>query len=892
MKRAVTLRRILPAAALLLLATALRLHNLDAQSLWFDEGWSAWAAVRPTLTEALLADQTNPPLYYLLLNISARFLGDSEFSLRLPSLWLTLLLVTLIWQLALRNFGRRAAWLATWLAVWSAPLWWAAQEARMYATLATLTLSLLLAWQRLLRRPDRRAWLWLLASETLILYTHNTGLVYALWLNAMMALHWLFRLTQRQPGWRAWLPDWRLWLAGQAAVVLLWAPWLTTYFVNVAAANSALNDAPQPGLTLFGRMLASLWLAPWELVLRSSLTGVVMLVAPALLLLVPWRDAAPRRLALHILLPASLLVLGLGLIGNNMHGRYLLPLVPLNIVLTSACVTGVARPGPGRLLSLLAAGLLLLNLSQARAPALQHDDARGMALYYRQVLTGADSVLAWSYAERYELGYYWRKLELPAALITLPENAGMEQVVPLLPRQGRVALNQWYTQRADYRGMAGCLLAHGGARPPLSHSVYGMRNLLFDAAPDGTPVLQPLDRTVSVGDPRRATLLAHGSLPPAPADRALCLPVVMQAGPLLQTEVQASIVLRNRLGQVIGKGSAIFASDDQRSGLQARPGDTLSAWPVLRLPYGAPPDAYEVWLRIFDEARAPHGYQLRSGEGAPLGSEILLGLWRTTPGADWAATTRAAELPVRADLAVADHTRLLAHDLTGSRLHPGQSLDISLLWEGDGPLPDLTLAAADDSWSLVLEPLPGPRERITLDWRAATVPASASDGEARLLLPEGRELARWRLAALPLVLEPPDVAFVVDRPLGALATLTGFTPAQTTMSLLTEPEVTLVWRAGAGGTGASYTVFVHLLDSQGRLIAQSDAVPAGGSRPTSGWRRGEYIVDVHRLRFNDLAQPGAARLSVGMYDARSGVRLAGWPGGADHLVLPVGLTLS
>ena len=893
MKRAVALRRILPAAALLLLATALRTHNIDAQSLWFDEGWSAWAAIQPTLTDALLADETNPPLYYLLLNVSARFLGDSEFSLRLPSLWLTLLVVTLTWQLALRNFGRRAAWLAAWLAVWSAPLWWAAQEARMYALLATLTLSLLLAWQRLLRRPDdRRAWLWLLAGETLILYTHNTGPVYALWLNAVMALHWLFRFAQRQPGWRAWLPDWRLWLAGQAAVVLLWAPWLTTYFVNVAAANSALNDAPQPGLTLFGRMWASLWLAPWELVVRSSLTGVVMLVAPVPLLLVPWRHPASRRLALHILLPAGLLVLGLGLIGNNMHGRYLVPLVPLNIVLMSAGVTGVARAGPWRLLSLLAAGLLLLNLSQAGDPELQHDDARGMARYYRQALSGADSVLAWSYAERYELGYYWRKLELPATLITLPENAGMEQVVPLIPRHGRVALNQWYTQRADYRGMAGCLLAHGGARPPQAHAVHGMRNLLFDAAPASTPVLQPMGRIVSVGDPRRATLTAHGSLPPAPADQALCLPLVMQAGPLLQTEVQASIVLRNRLGRFVGKGSAIFASDDQRSGRQARPGDTLSAWPVLRLPYGAMPGDYEVWLRIFDEARAPDGYELRSGDGAPLGSEILLGLWRTTPGADWAATTRETELPVRADLVVADRLRLLAHDLTGPRLHPGQPLDISLLWEGEGPLPDLTLAAADDSWSLVLEPLPGQRDRITLDWRAVTLPASASDGEVRLLLPDGRELARRRLAALPLVLEAPEVAFVVDQPLGALATLTGFTPAQTAMRLLEKPEVTLVWQAGAGGAETSYTVFVHLLDSQGRLIAQSDAVPAGGTRPTSGWRSGEYIVDVHRLRFNDLAQPGAARLIVGMYDARTGARLAGWPGGADHLVLPIDLTLS
>ena len=225
MTRAAALRNLLLAVFLLLLASALRLHRIDAQSLWFDEGWSAWAAIQPTLAQALLADATNPPLYYLLLNFSTGFLGDSEFSLRLPSLLATLLLIALTWQLAQRYFGRRAAWLAVWLATCSAPLWWAAQEARMYALLALLTLALLLAWQRLLRRPERRAWLLLLFCETFILYTHNTGPVFALWLNLAMLLHWLARRSLRRP-------DWRAWLAGQALVALLWAPWLLNHFLE------------------------------------------------------------------------------------------------------------------------------------------------------------------------------------------------------------------------------------------------------------------------------------------------------------------------------------------------------------------------------------------------------------------------------------------------------------------------------------------------------------------------------------------------------------------------------------------------------------------------------------------------------------------------------------
>ena len=559
MTRAAALRNLLLAALLLLLASALRLHRIDAQSLWFDEGWSAWAAIQPTLAQALLADATNPPLYYLLLNFSTGFLGDSEFSLRLPSLLITLLLIALTWQLAQRCCGHRAAWLAVWLATCSAPLWWAAQEARMYALLALLTLALLLAWQRLLRHPERRAWLLLLSCETLILYTHNTGPVFALWLNLAMLLHWLARRSLRRP-------DWRAWLAGQALVTLLWAPWLLNHFLNVAAANSALRDGPQPGIALFSHMWGALLLAPWELTVRSSLTGIVGLLALALLLIAPWRQAATRWLLLHLLLLAGLLTLGLGLIGNGMHGRYLVPLVPLLCVLLGAAAARLPRLSLRLVPAALAAALLLTNLQLAADPELQHDDARGMALYYADALTAGDSVLAWSYAERYDLSYYWRQLELPAQLITLPENAGLQRIAELLPRQGKVALNQWYTQRADYRGMASCLLAHGAARLPESFTVYGMSTSLFDAPPTSLPEFQSLEMTVHVDSAERATLLARGTLLPQRADQALCLPVSLQAGPQLASEIQAAILLRNRLGQIVSKRSAIFATDDQRSG--------------------------------------------------------------------------------------------------------------------------------------------------------------------------------------------------------------------------------------------------------------------------------------------------------------------------------------
>ncbi len=186
----------------------------------------------------------------------------------------------------------------------------------------------------------------------------------------------------------------------------------------------------------------------------------------------------------------------------------------------------------------------------------------------------------------------------------------------------------------------------------------------------------------------------------------------------------------------------------------------------------------------------------------------------------------------------------------------------------------------------MLVPLDGPRDAITLGWREATVPATAAAGDALLLLPDGRELARWTLDVPPRLDDSPEFALAVGESLGTLARLAGYTLADTSAGTTDPLEVTLVWQAGAGAAQGRYTVFVHLLNDQGQIIAQSDSITARGARPTSGWRAGEYILDRHELRFNALAQPGSARLIVGMYDARSGERVAQWPGNADHIALP------
>ncbi len=83
--------------------------------------------------------------------------------------------------------------------------------------------------------------------------------------------------------------------------------------------------------------------------------------------------------------------------------------------------------------------------------------------------------------------------------------------------------------------------------------------------------------------------------------------------------------------------------------------------------------------------------------------------------------------------------------------------------------------------------------------------------------------------------------------------------------------LTLFWEARAQPE-TRYKVFVHLLDGDGRVVAQTDAEPVGDLHPTSTWVPGERVTDRYGVLLPPDLPPGRYTVAVGMYDF-TGARL-------------------
>jgi len=177
--RARTSQIVAALAVVIVLAAALRLHDLGARSLWIDELFSVGLAVQDAWTTLVVlnGEEANMTLYYVILHLWLGLVGvaplpGSEVWVRLPSVAFGLVSVWALYKLGAEVDSPMTGLLAALLAAVNAYHVEMSREARSYTLWAALAS---LSWLALLRALDgggRKVWTAYVVCTALAFYAH------------------------------------------------------------------------------------------------------------------------------------------------------------------------------------------------------------------------------------------------------------------------------------------------------------------------------------------------------------------------------------------------------------------------------------------------------------------------------------------------------------------------------------------------------------------------------------------------------------------------------------------------------------------------------------------------------------------------------------------------
>lgn len=327
------------------------------------------------------------------------------------------------------------------------------------------------------------------------------------------------------------------------------------------------------------------------------------------------------------------------------------------------------------------------------------------------------------------------------------------------------------------------------------------------------------------------------------------------------------------------------------------PGDLYRDVIRLQIPPGTPPGAYRVRLELYPSAAPESAFDpVGVGPGVYGRAYEVATLQVTRPRR--AIDADALGPAVRLEQPLSPALTLLGHSELPQMADQGDTIPLALYWRAEqepGAPVDILLGFVNNAGQTVHQvsvppvPLYG-----TEHWRAGDVwrglhlvrvPPSLV-GPHTLTVRIGDlspvTLGELDVVALPRAMTRPAVAESAHVRFADLVTLVGYelSPIEPHRQAL---RVTLVWRAERE-TEDTFKVFVHLVDLDGQLVAQSDAEPVNWERPTTTWVAGEYLVDEHILSLSATMPAGEYVVRVGLYNAATGQRLTTELGG-DHWTL-------
>ncbi len=910
--------------ALILLSLVTRTYDLDGKSIWSDESLSLYRAQKSVpfilsgriVIQGVPTQDTQPPLYFLLLHTLMAVAGTGTFVARYLSVLASLLIIPLLYVLGRRLLGDTAGLLTALMGALSPLYLWYAQEIRMYTLLVALSVASVYALIRAVGngKPEVRWALAYFAITAAMVYTHYS----AFFLLGFQGLYLVIQASRRR----------RWWLIVPMAVAGL----ITVPVLPFVVRRLGLGPERDFHFVPLWVIVRDLWNA-FSLGLSVDFYRVYPLdVAFLAVLIVGLLALLRRRRGTALFLTAYLFLPVLALYGAShikpmyQGARHLMIVSPAYYLLLGAGMQTLrrrARPALLASLAVIALGTSLSTSNYFTDPRYLKDDLRGLAEYFQAHRGPNDALIVGDGVLTLAFEYY---LGADAPIDAIPRFGTHlqpdfpEQIQALVDRYDRL----WF------------MSPHPPVREWLDQHLFQSDEVFFEGM--NIPVMAAVYEgeapyLVEVPSDLRGKQVELGSrlafqgytVPhnPVRAGEVFATYFYWELQTPLEVDYRIATTLVDDAGHVWGRGDTT-----PFGGLH--PTSTWEPHTVLRQRHelavnpGAPPGIYRLKLQVYDPTS---GTPLSTGRGSlvDLGDiEVVRPETCVAPNA--------VPLEVTRDVNFGSALRLLGFDLATRVRRPGDEVPLATYWLA---LEDLNrdyqlwlrLVGADGRVLTERTVAPASGSYPTSRWRAGDViqdqhrlivPADAQPGDAAIVLsvvdPAGRPLTAHRLRWLPVggtdirlgtveiaprddvVTAAPTMQHSLDVELGSAISLLGYdlksglsrTADRKAQSVKPGQQLSVVlyWRTNAVLDG-NLKVTVQVLSSDNQIVVQHDSVPADWDRPTAGWLPGEVILDSHALTVGPETPPGEYRLIAAMYDPTSNSRLPVIQDGEsrDHVVL-------
>ncbi|MFQ6014565.1 MAG: glycosyltransferase family 39 protein [Anaerolineae bacterium] len=916
---------------ILLIGFWLRLYRLDFQDIWWDEGRNIDVASRDLAIIASSGElDIHPPLYFYILHLWMEQVGQEEFAVRFLSLAFSILTISLFFRIGHRWNGPVVGFLAAVIAAFS-PFYVAeAQETRMY-TLAIFLSCLSFYWlYRGWRGDGVHFWVGYIFTAAGSIYTHYSAGYVLIFQNFVLALSMLFfsRLRRRPKTSPAEGSQRRSepftttlergslvtrWVLSQGSVALLFLPQLNRAIKQIGSYKNPTFSAPDP-LSVLRETWQAFTLGPATVPGQTTLLflGGIGLLLVLGLGLGTFSRHRERNTSVLLLISGLWVALPLALYYLVLrdrpffHPRYIMLATPGYFFLLAGALWAIWQR-TSWLAGLGTAFLILAFIPSLNShyfdPAYFRDDTSGLAHFIEEEATRDDIVFI---DVPYPFHYYYRG-EAPAYYLFVDIHTVAQRISQHCQNRQRLFFIRWHKSDTDPRGAVLFLLEKYGER--LGEKRFrGYEVVWYQLPPDCSlsltshiePIQADFDHKIRLtgyafggrGSGATSSQEEVESLEIAPGRKAWVV-LLWQLQEAVEEDYKVAVYLQDAEGHVVGQDDRRLINDrhlyTSAWGLEEV---VTNVYSILVAP-GTPPGEYAIVVAVYSPTSLAR-LGVLDERGAPMGTTLpLASLPVVPPQVPPALETLNIQHPLAAD--TAEGIKLLGYDLGNQVIGPGGQLSIALYWQATAEIESdykVRLQVRDEDgrvWGeLTQRPNHGQyptnlwrKGDILRDWYDLSLRADTPSGakEIGLSLLDQKGVAQSELTLTTIqvegrqrIFEVPVIAHRLTTDLGDRVRFLGYDLKTTSLQPGQVLYLTLYWQALAE-MDASYTVFTHLLDRESKIWGQKDSVPGGGALPTSGWLKGEIIVDHYEIVLNPETPGGEYRLEIGMYRAETGQRL-------------------